>query len=70
MPYPGRLERLADLLVLPLISVSPLEVGQHQDVKRFGAGSRSQGVEALTEPGARALLPLIYGWSALQLVLG
>jgi len=28
--------------------VGPVEVGEHQDVEQFGAGSRPGGVEALT----------------------
>jgi hypothetical protein len=27
--------------------IGSLEVGEHQDVEKFGAGSRSEGVEAL-----------------------
>jgi hypothetical protein len=30
-------------------SVGSLEVGQHEDVEQFGAGSRAEGVEALSE---------------------
>jgi hypothetical protein len=29
--------------------VGSLEVGEHQDVQEFGTGSRTEGVEALTE---------------------
>jgi hypothetical protein len=39
----------AALRVAPELSypVGPLEVRQHQDVEQLGAGSRSEGVEAL-----------------------
>ena len=41
----------AALWVAPELSdpVGPLEVGQHQDVEQFGAGSRSEGVQAFPE---------------------
>ena len=29
--------------------VGAIEVGEHEDVEQLGAGSRTQGVEALTE---------------------
>jgi hypothetical protein len=39
------------VLVAPELTdpAGPLEVGNHQDVEQFGAGSRPQGVEALPE---------------------
>jgi len=41
----------AALWVAPELSdpVGSIEVGQHQDVEQFGAGSRSEGVEAFPE---------------------
>jgi hypothetical protein len=42
----------ATLRVAPELSdpVGPLEVGQHQDVEQFGAGSRAEGVQAFAQP--------------------
>jgi len=39
----------AALRVAPELSdpVGPLEVGQHQNVEQFGAGSRPEGIQAL-----------------------
>jgi hypothetical protein len=39
--------RVAPELADPVVS---LEVGEHQDVEQLGAGSRTEGVKALTEP--------------------
>jgi len=37
-----------------------LAVGQHQDVEEFGAGSRTEGVQALPEAGLKLVGP--HGW--------
>ena len=41
----------AALRVAPELAdpVGPLEVGEHQDVEQFGAGSGTEGVQALSE---------------------
>jgi hypothetical protein len=53
------------LWVAPELSdpVGSLEVRQHQDAEQFGAGSRTEGVEAFTE----AALEFVWthGWSLL-----
>jgi len=35
--------------------VGSLEVGEHEDVEQFGAGSGTEGVQALTEPALELL---------------
>jgi hypothetical protein len=46
-----KLRECAALRVAPELAdpVGPLEVGEHQDVEKLGAGSGTEGVEAFTE---------------------
>jgi hypothetical protein len=43
--------QVATLGVAPELSdpIDPIEVGEHQDVEEFGAGSRTEGVQAFAE---------------------
>jgi hypothetical protein len=49
----------AALRVAPELAdpVGPLEVGEHQDVEQLGAGSRPEGIEALTEAAFEFIWP-------------
>ena len=50
--------RDVDVLLVPLADpVGSLEVGEHQDVEEFGAGSGAEGVEALPEAALQLIRP-------------
>jgi hypothetical protein len=37
--------------------VGPVEVGEHEDVEQLGAGSRTEGVQALPEAALQLIRP-------------
>jgi hypothetical protein len=48
-PSAGVLVCRSDGVVKPADPVDPVEVGKHQDVEQLGAGSRTEGIETLSE---------------------